>query len=169
MLDQLLPAWEKVESMKETLYRIWLTLLIIVILLIAVSEVLGQPSEGAMGTFPLPRIVGMTKSPTQTPPPITIDVYPKFALANPYKRVVFRVRLRIERDDRNKRYSFVGECGSDAHARQSQLNGDSPITYTFLQELTVVSDCYFQTCVYRIEKGKVRSYCNSQDVKVQPP
>lgn len=147
--------------MRENLYRLWFLILMVGLLILLGRNIRAQ--ESSLGTFPLPDVVGMTQ---KTPPPISIDILPKIALANPYKRQTFRIRIRIERDDRNRRYSFAGDCGSDAHSHQRDVEGsDAPITYTFTHELTVVQSCIFQACVHRIEGGKVKNYCAHQEVK----
>ena len=54
--------------MKENLYRLWFVILMVGVLLVFGLDLMGQTPESALGTFPLPQVVGMS----QVPPPMEV-------------------------------------------------------------------------------------------------
>lgn len=89
---------------------------------------------------------------------IGLDVVPKAVLVG---WRTFRIRVRIEPDLQNRKRTFLGDCGSDFHLSEEDLDKDSPTTFTWYEDFSVVSDCVFEACVYQ---GKY--YCTDQNVPV---
>lgn len=146
----------------ETFYRIWWTILLVAFLLLVGRTLLfGQQVEGAMGSYPLPKIVGMSGQDKKPPPPISMEILPKIAQINPYKTQTFRVRFRIEEHPDNREYAYSATCGSEI---KSTIREVDAVSYTRFEELTVVASCVFQVCVSRV--GKKYPICIQQGVTV---
>lgn len=123
--------------MRENLYRLALAILLAMVFIIVMAEVVrGQE--------------------------ISIDVAPKMVLVNPYKSVTFRVLIRIPENPDNRRYSYSATCGSEVKMSQSDVDQK---VYTKFEELVVLEDCVFLTCVHRVVSGKPKTYCDKQVVK----
>jgi hypothetical protein len=87
---------------------------------------------------------------------------PKVALINPHKAQGFRVIIRIAEHDDNRILSYGADCGGNAYASQQEVDAR---VFTKFYELRVVRDCQFQVCVHRVEKGKVKMYCDYYTAK----
>lgn len=121
-------------------------------------------------------IYGQEKEKPVRVPTITIDVMPKVSFANPYKQVSFRVRLRITEHAGNRIWSYFATCGAEIKSSQRPVDR---VTYEWIDELTVLEQCFFQGCVHRIvvdetkkpPKQEVKNFCSHQEVTVptQPP
>jgi hypothetical protein len=154
--------------MKETLYRIWFFILLVGVLLLASAEIVrGQEQKNPPPPTYSEEVEVKGKMP-KPPPAIKIDLLPKIAMADPHRRVTFRVRTTIEPNDLNRHYSIAADCGYNAYGSQ---RGIESITDTRYIEMTIVQDCVFVACVYRLENKKAKSYCVTQVVPTvgQPP
>lgn len=155
--------------MKEFLYRVWLTVLLIAVAMMVARAAFSQP-EGSMGTYPLPRIVGMSdrKPAVRTPPPVSIEVWPKIAIPNPYKSTTFHTRWKIEPHRDNRSYTLSMDCG-EYHSSSQGLDGENDAkTRDRFDDLRVVEFCVFRACVYRTG-GK--QFCVEQKISTpeEPP
>lgn len=110
-------------------------------------------------------ISGKNQNKGKAPAAITIDVMPKIAMTNPYKRVTFRVRLRITEHSDNRIWSYFATCGAEIKSSQRPVERT---VYEWLDEITVLETCFFQGCVHRVVGGKVKNLCATQDVTVPP-
>ncbi len=153
----------------DTKFRLALSILLLAYMLIVARNVFGQ---GMMGTFPLPKIVGMTGSPVtlnvlplivlvdphqlkEFPLPkvvgtsgsVTLDVQPMIVLVDPHQLKEFRVRFRIEPNGDNREYSYAATCGAEV---KSSIRKIDQITYTMFEHLTVLETCVFEVCVSRV-------------------
>lgn len=135
----------------DTKFRLALSLLLAALTLLLVRNVVAQ---GMLGTFPLPRIVGMA---TKMPSPVTIDVVPKVVLPNTY--TTFRVRIRVEPHPDNREYAYNATCGSELRSSIRQIDF---VSYTFYDYLTTVADCTFRVCISRL--GMKNALCARQEV-----
>lgn len=103
---------------------------------------------------------------------VTVDVSPKAALENPYKRTTFRFRWAIEPSPDNRRYAISCTCGSEIYSAQREMDGESPKTSERFIELKVLEDCSFVACVVKVIEGKAKTICSQQIVHVlkgEPP
>ena len=122
--------------MRENAYRITFALLIATVMVLAGCQIARSGQK-----------------------PITIDAYPKAALLG--SRTAFRVRIRIEENDNNRRYSYAADCGVESKYSQGPVDF---VTQTRFEIMTIGGKCFFQACVHRIEGSKVKNYCDVQEV-----
>jgi hypothetical protein len=108
--------------------------------------------------------------------PITVDIYPRVALAGLGTAEV-RIGWRIERHPDNRKYSFVMSSTNGAYNLvEGELHGEeSQITFpTYTADNTrprfrTVSMGYyvFEACVYRKTNGKEVRHCADQKLEVK--
>lgn len=124
----------------DTFYRIWWTILLVAFLLLAGRTILFS-----------------------APPPIKLDVMPKFLTCIPSQRPQIRIRVTIERDpaNRGRSLSWSGLSG-DSGTSLNQMEGENDArTFERFQEVSCTS--YTVTaCVYRNDGKKVP--CVSEEV-----
>lgn len=96
---------------------------------------------------------------------IAIDVEPKVTTTGDYNTKSFRVRVTIPRNRDNRLWSYTASCGQEIHSSEHEMDKDSPVTYTWFEELTVTEDCIFQACLHRQIAGKIKNFCNYQEVR----
>jgi hypothetical protein len=148
--------------MKERLYQLVLTVLLLALFILFARAAFSQKPEAALGSYPLPHVVGMTLTPLKKlTSPITIDVYPKFIL--PISPQTIRVRWRIVRDSANRHYSMswsspVGESGSTFRSMDGER---AQVSYEWFVPVTV-GPYRFEACVY-LDTGKKK--CVQQTVR----
>ena len=108
--------------------------------------------------------------------PITLNIYPKLALASAFKRTTIRVEWHIARHPDNRRWAFSYESDNgDVSSSQGSLNGDSPVIYPICTNdnprpcfREVLPGTYwFSACVYRVEENKVKPYCDHYTLEVR--
>lgn len=88
----------------------------------------------------------------KAPPPITINVVPKIAIVNPYKRANYLVYWRIERDERNRTYTYLVDCGGDLVKSTRDVTAAS---YSKMQSVLVLANCLFLVCVRRSDNKEL--------------
>lgn len=142
--------------MKELLYRIAFLILVMAVLMLVGQALLFGQIESSLGTYPLPKIVGMTG------PPISLLVTPRFLTCIPSQRPWIRIQVTIERHAENHHRSLswsaiTGESGTSINEMEGEK--DARI-FERMQEVSC--DSYTITaCVYRKQK-----FCVTQEVEV---
>ena len=108
--------------------------------------------------------------------PITLNIYPKLALASAFKRTTIRVEWHIARHPDNRRWAFGYESDNgDVGSSQGEMNGE----YSYVVYPVCTRDnerpCFrevsqgtyrFYACVYRTVDGKIVSFCDYQNLEV---
>lgn len=108
--------------------------------------------------------------------PITLNIYPKVALATSQKRTTIRVEWRIPRHADNRRWAFSYEASNgDGGSSESSMDGEN--SYAVYPVCTRQNErpCYrevapgtyhFVACVYRVTEGKVLTFCDRYTLEV---